>query len=74
MSVMRTARSRVVLVLVMAALLAATGYTARAGTGTSSPGEAGTETDRTAVEPVPEIGTALKMVRHADGTVTTTES
>ena len=81
MSVTLTARSRAVVALLVAILVSVTWSVARAG---------GDESDRAPVGPSisgrsnesaegtdqqePEIGTALKMVRNADGSVTTTES
>ncbi len=82
MSVTLTARSRALVVLLVAALMAVTGYTAFAsgdGSGHGPIGRPATgNVEVVNVEPQgqqeTQIGTALKLVRNADGSVTRTES
>ena len=80
MSVMLTARSRAVVALLVAILVSVTWSVARAGGGESDRAPVGPSiTERNdsaegAEQQEPEIGTALKVVRNADGSVTVTES
>ena len=77
MSSTLTARSRAVVALLAAILVAVTWSTAIAGGEKPARKPAETPpvvTEPASVEPAPEIGTALQMVRNADGTVTVTES
>ena len=82
MSVTLTARSRALLVLLVAALVAVSWATAFAGGDRPGRVPAGSgavvqddgSESGTADQQAPEIGTALKMVRNADGSVTVTES
>ena len=78
MSVTLTARSRAFLVLLVAALVVTTGFAAFAGGGSdrSPAGPSADSGDEAAAQhgDEPEIGTALKMVRNDDGSITVTES
>ncbi|HVE64600.1 MAG TPA: hypothetical protein VNB94_12465 [Mycobacteriales bacterium] len=82
MSITLTARSRALVVLLVMALVVLTGYTAfasgdRSGhgpIGRPATGDVGAVVDAPLDQHETQIGTALKMVRNADGSVTTTES
>ena len=71
-----TAFRRTTVVLLVAALCVAAGYTALAavtGSPVASASESGEVSTPRAEEEQPEIGTAILLTRNADGSITTTE-
>jgi len=82
MSITLTARSRALVVLLVMVAVTLTGYTAFASgdrsdhgpIGRPATGEVGVVADEPEDQQETQIGTALKLVRNADGSVTRTES